>query len=184
MIKKLYSKFKQKYFYYRNFAKYLNNKNIIIKKQNRLNDIGNIEFSKKSLIKIGDDFKFRKNFSLRCRENAKLVIGDRVYFNNNCIITCRKKIVIGNDVSFGPNVILFDHDHNYKAENRKTTFICDEITIGDNSWIGGNVSILKGSHIGKNVVIAAGAVVKGDIPDNTIYYDKETSKKIEGIKNE
>ncbi|UHA57884.1 hypothetical protein KDJ21_013390 [Metabacillus litoralis] len=46
------------------------------------------------------------------------------------------------------------------------------MTIGENVWIGSNVVILRDTHIGDNVVIAAGSVVKGNVPSNTIYLNK------------
>lgn len=184
MIRKIARKLKIKYYFLRNFNKYINYKNIDIKSQNQLNAIGEIDFSKTAKVIIGNDIKFRNNFSLRCRDNSKFILGDRVYFNNNCTITCRKKIKIGNDVSVGPNVIIFDHDHDYKSDDRKNSFICDEIIISDNVWIGGNVVILKGTHIGKNSVIAAGTVVKGSIPPNTLYINKNNQKIIEGVQDE
>ena len=84
---------------------------------------------------------------------------------------------------FGQNVLLFDHDHDYKKNIKN--FIRSSITIGDNVWIGANCIILKGVKIGNNVVIAANTTVKEDIPDNTLYYQNKTynAKKI-GTSNE
>lgn len=42
------------------------------------------------------------------------------------------------------------------------------VTIGNDVWVGGNVTILPGVTIGNNVVVAAGAVVTKDVPDNCV----------------
>ncbi len=78
----------------------------------------------------------------------------------------------------GPNVLIFDHDHDFKNKDRKNSYIHGDITIGNNVWIGGNVVILKNTKIGENAVIAAGTVVTGEVPANHIYYAKGKVKKI------
>ena len=75
-------------------------------------------------------------------------MGENVFFNNNCVLTCKKKIQIGNNVIIGPNVCIFDHDHDYKSPGRAVEFVCKEIKIEDNVWIGANACILKGVKIG------------------------------------
>lgn len=121
------------------------------------------EFSPSCSITVGR-CGFRKNCVFRVRENASLKIGTGVAFNNNCILTCRDRIEIGNDVIFGPNCLIFDNDHDYKSSDFKNQFTTDSIVIEDNVWIGGNCVILKGSHIGHDSVIGAGCIVKGITP--------------------
>lgn len=116
---------------------------------------------------------FRNNCVFRVRDDAFLQIGYGVAFNNNCILTCRKKIVIGNDVIIGPNCLIFDNDHDYKSSNFKYTYNTSEIIIEDNVWIGGSCVILKGSHIGHDSVIGAGCVIKGIVPPNTVVYNNQ-----------
>ena len=84
---------------------------------------------------------------------------------------------IGKNVSFGPNVVMFDHNHVMHKEcgARNAEFTYGEIVIGDNAWIGAGTIVLAGSHIGRNCVIAAGSVVKGTIPDNTMMIQKRVS---------
>lgn len=165
------------------YFKYRNVKDIKINKKNKLYYKAEFDLSKKSNVIINEGLILKKNISIRCRDNATLIIGKNVYFNNNCILTCRNKIIIGNDVSIGPNVCIFDHDHDYKAIDRKHSFITGEIKIDDNVWIGASAIILRGAHIGKNCVIAAGAIVNCDVPDNTIFISKNKFKKI-GESNE
>lgn len=173
-----FMKIKNLALYYIDFYKYTFYKKVIIYKQNRLCHHIDLQIDKKSIVVIHEGLKTEKNVSIKCRENAKLGIGKNVFFNNNCVITCRNKIVIDDDVIVGPNVIVFDHDHDYKSENRKSSYVCKEIHIGKNVWIGANACILKGSNIGDNTVIAAGVIVNGDIPDNCIYFGNGKIKKI------
>ena len=67
--------------------------------------------------------------------------------------------------------MIFDHDHDYK--NDINNFICEDVIIGDNVWIGANCIILKGVKIGNNVVIAANTLVNKNIADNQMIYQKK-----------
>lgn len=77
---------------------------------------------------------------------------------------------------FGENVHLYDHNHNYEE---KDVLICnqgfssDEIIIEEGCWIGSNVTILKGVHIGKHSVIGAGVIVYKDLPENSLTINKQ-----------
>lgn len=134
-----------------------------------------VNISKNAVLSIGKRFRTRGCIELNVRKNASLLIGDNVFLNSNCIITCRKSIEIGNCVIFGPNVLIFDNDHAIKnGKILDNEYVCDNIYIGDGAWIGAGSIILKGVHIGKNAVIAAGSVVTKDIPDNHIFVQKKT----------
>lgn len=108
-----------------------------------------------------------------CRASSgTLIIDSHVYINRNCNIISHKYIKIGKNCTIGPNVCIYDHDHNFRSPNRNTEYVCKPITIGDNVWIGSNVIIVKGVTIGDNSVIAAGAIVRSDVPPNSIYVSK------------
>ena len=79
----------------------------------------------------------------------------------------------------GPGVQVFDHDHDYRSEDIENNFVTKEIKIGNNVWIGANSIILKGSVIGDNCVIAAGTIVKGNIPADSLVYDKRDCQVVE-----
>ena len=121
------------------------------------------------------------NISFRIYNCGKVTIGNNCFFNDGCSINCQDKITIGDKVIFGQNVMLFDHDHDYKNDMNK--FVKKEITIGNNVWIGANCIILKGVTIGDNVVIAAGTIVKENIKSNSLIYENRTLK-IKDIKGE
>ncbi len=103
-------------------------------------------------------------------DNSKIIIGDNCFFNHNCCIISMNSISIGNDCMFANNVTIIDHNHNV-VNNKisKNDYITEPVTIGNNVWCGANVVILKGTKIGNNSIIAAGAVVNSNVPDNEIW---------------
>lgn len=103
--------------------------------------------------------------------SGKLVIGSHCFFNINSSVTCIESICIGDNCKFGNNLVIVDHDHNFKSNEPE--FVSAPITIGNNVWCGADVVILKGTTVGDNCVIAAGTIVKGVIPENTIVYQKK-----------
>jgi len=134
-----------------------------------------------STIKIGSYCSFRSDkisnligVNRRCiisthDKDAEIVIGDNCGFSG-VTISAKQKIVIGNDVLVGANVIISDFDwHNIDAAMRRMDCISSEpVVIHDNAFIGVNSIVWKGVTIGKNSVIGANSVVTRDIPDNVI----------------
>lgn len=100
---------------------------------------------------------------------GEIIIGRNVFMNRYCMIMARKKIVIGDGCMFGPNVVIYDHDHVFgKNGIDHELYKTDEVVIEDGCWIGAGAIILRGSHIGEGSVIGAGTVVKGEIPAHSI----------------
>jgi acetyltransferase-like isoleucine patch superfamily enzyme len=128
-------------------------------------------FNKKSKIIIGKFVFIRKNASIRIDYSGELILGENVFINDNCNINCINKITIGRNTKIAPNVCINDHDHNYKVSSNDHLLI-GKVTIGENVWIGSNVVILRDTIIGDNSVIAAGSVVKGNIPADTLFLNK------------
>lgn len=124
---------------------------------------------------FGSKLRVHTGCRLSATSGAILAIGDNTALNYNCILVARKSITIGTDCTFGPNVIVFDHDHDFRgsAVMNGDAFKEKEITIGNNVWIGANAIILKGATIGDNAVVAAGTVVTGNIPANSIGFNKK-----------
>ena len=127
------------------------------------------EFEKNSRVIFGKKVRVHSGCKIKVRNGGKLEIGNDVKINYYCIIACHDQISIGAGTEFGPSVYLYDHDHDYKAGIKEEKYKKTPISIGNNCWIGANTAILRGTHIGNNCVIGAGSIVKGDIPDNTIY---------------
>ena len=132
------------------------------------------EFSISGETKLGRGLKVYSGCHITVRKGAKLFIGDNVFFNHGDILVCRENIKIGNNVQFAPNVLIYDHDHDFRTKDglKNKIFKTSPIEIGNNVWIGANTVILRGTRIGDNCVIAAGSVVKGDIPSETVLIQK------------
>lgn len=78
-------------------------------------------------------------------------------------------VSIGNACLIGPGVMLATVSHPLNVEHRREMLLTAEpIKIGNDVWIGGNASILPGVVIGNNVIVAAGAVVTRNVPDNSM----------------
>lgn len=74
-------------------------------------------------------------------------------------------MTIGDRVLFGPNVSIFSATHETSVKSRRDGVeYAREVTIGDDCWVGGNVAIMAGVHIGNGCTIGAGSAVTRDIP--------------------
>lgn len=105
--------------------------------------------------------------ALVCTTGGTITI-DSAYLNRNSMIVSRGKVLIGKGVTIGPNVCIYDHNHNTTPTAREQPFITGEVVIGDDVWVGANAVILMGVHIGNNAVVGAGAVVTKDIPAGAV----------------
>lgn len=104
-----------------------------------------------------------------CDYGSNIRIGDNFYSNHNLIILDSAKVTFGDNVFIGPNCGFYTAEHPLEAEQRNTGVeFAKPITVGNNVWIGGGVSVLAGVNIGNNVVIGAGSVVTKDVPDNVV----------------
>ena len=135
-----------------------------------------IQCDKKGKIHIDKNFLSRSDLKICC-QGGKIEIGKNVFTNTNVSIIAKKNIEIGEKTIIGQNVVIIDHDHDFRSHNNDN-FICKEIIIGKNVWIGANSVILMGSEIGDNCVIAAGSIVKGEVQPNTIFVQKRTAEYI------
>ena len=96
-----------------------------------------------------------------------ITIGKNVFINFNCTFLALGGITIEDDVLIGPNVSLITETHPLDPQQRQG-LIVKPVHIRKNAWIGANATILAGVTVGENSVVAAGAVVSKDVPDNTI----------------
>lgn len=94
-------------------------------------------------------------------------IGEGSYINVNCTFVDDGMIRIGKKVMFGPAVMIATVGHPLNPQLREYMY-AEPVTIGDNCWIGGNVTICPGVTIGENTVIGAGTVVIHDVPADVI----------------
>ena len=140
-----------------------------------------ITVERRASLHIGRKLKMHNGAKIRVRKNAEVKIGNNFRMNNGCIVTAYENIQIGNDVMLGPNVLIYDqdHDYNFEAGVKAMRFKTSPIVIGNNVWIAANSIILRGSNIGDNAVIAAGSIVKGTVSANTLYLQKKSKQLIE-----
>lgn len=132
-------------------------------------------------VNIGKNFKLESNAKLRVLDDARLNVGDNCFVNCGAYITVMGETSIGNGCLIGPNVMIFDHDHDFRAEGGITSNVMKigKVSIGDNVWIGAGSIILQGADIGNNAVIAAGSIVKGRVEPCTLFVQKrETTRSI------
>ena len=94
-------------------------------------------------------------------------IGKNVFINHACTFLDMGGITIEDNVLIGPKVNLITENHPLNPADRKA-LITKPIIIKKNAWIGAAATILAGVTIGENSVIAAGAVVSKDVPDNVV----------------
>jgi len=96
-------------------------------------------------------------------------VGKNFYANFDCIFLDVNTITIGDNVMFGPRVGLYTAGHPIDKDIRISGLEYGlPITIGNNVWIGGNVVVMPGVHIGDNTIIGSGSVVTKDIPSDVI----------------
>lgn len=101
-------------------------------------------------ITIGDNVSVGNGTILYASKNGGITIDkDTMIAAQNYIIDCDHGIAVGEPICIQPNTIA-------------------SVSIGEGAWLAANVTVLKGSNIGKGVVIGAKSLVKGDIPDNAV----------------
>lgn len=104
-----------------------------------------------------------------CEYGTHIKIGRNFFANYNCTMIDVAQITIGDHCMFGPNVSLYTAGHPIHPDTRNSGYeYGKEISIGDNCWIGGSVTVVAGVHIGGGSVIGAGSVVTKDIPDHVL----------------
>ena len=104
-----------------------------------------------------------------CDYGKHIRVGKRFFANFGLTVLDEAMVTIGDDCFIGPGVHIYTACHSTDPKERNTRREWAEpVTIGDNVWIGGNVTILPGVTIGDNCTIGAGSVVTHDIPANSI----------------
>jgi len=100
-----------------------------------------------------------------------LRIGDRCVIGRGSHIVAHQSLEIGDDVWTGPYVYITDQNHGYADPDvpiGRQMPVNRAVSIGAGSWLGAGAIVLPGARIGRNVVIAAGSVVRGEVPDRCV----------------
>jgi maltose O-acetyltransferase len=100
-----------------------------------------------------------------CDYGSNIELGERVFFNFNCVVLDVCPIKIGDFTLFGPGVQILTPVHPLEAGLRRKQEYGKPIEIGSDVWVGGGALILPGVRIGSKTVIGAGSVVTRDIPE-------------------
>jgi acetyltransferase-like isoleucine patch superfamily enzyme len=117
-------------------------------------------------LEVGDDFKVWSGPRPTLISGwGRMRFGDRCFVNVGTTIISVEQIVVGDDVAFANDVYVMDSDsHGVEGRPHKQA----PIHIGDGCWIGARAIILPGVTLGKRVLVAAGAVVTRDVPDDCL----------------
>jgi maltose O-acetyltransferase len=99
-----------------------------------------------------------------CDYGFNILLGERVFFNFNCVVLDVCRVKIGDFTMFGPAVQIYTATHPMDANLRRTQEYARPIEIGSDVWVGGGAIICPGVTIGSKSVIGAGSVVTRDIP--------------------
>ncbi|MFG2596633.1 DapH/DapD/GlmU-related protein [Streptomyces sp. NPDC048462] len=94
----------------------------------------------------------------------RLDLAERVFINQNCTFLDYAGIRLGERVMVGPNVMFITVGHPVDPEERRGWLTGAPIDVAENVWIGAGAKILPGVSIGRDAVVAAGAVVADDVP--------------------
>jgi len=103
-----------------------------------------------------------------CDYGSNIELGERVFFNFNCVVLDVCPVRIGDFTLFGPAVQILTPMHPYNASLRRKQEFGKPVEIGSDVWVGGGALILPGVRIGSRTVIGAGSVVTRDIPDGVL----------------
>jgi maltose O-acetyltransferase len=101
-----------------------------------------------------------------CDYGRNIELGERVFFNFNCVVLDVCRVRIGDYALFGPGVQILTPVHPMNAELRRREEYGKPIEIGADVWVGRAALILAGVRIGSRAVIGAGSVVTRDVPDD------------------
>ena len=126
------------------------------------------EILKSLLAHVADD-DIIINQPFRCDYGKQISVGKRFFANFNFTVLDEAPVSIGDDCFIGPNVSIYTACHSTDPRQRNSREEwAKPVSIGNNVWIGGSVTILPGVSIGDNCTIGAGSVVVSDIPADSI----------------
>ena len=162
------------------YINFLFRNKIVVGKKTKLG-FNKFRVKKNTQIIIGDNSMIEADFYFD-RENAKIIIGSRTSIGGGSKIVCANEVEIGDDVLISWGFTVVDHNsHSLLFSERKNDVVdfkngkkewhkvaIKKVKINNKTWIGFDVSILKGVTIGEGAIVAARSVVTKDVPSYTI----------------
>jgi maltose O-acetyltransferase len=103
-----------------------------------------------------------------CDYGTNIELGERVFFNFNCIVLDVCKVTIGDYTQLGSGVQILTPLHPLNADLRRKQEYGAPVTIGSDVWIGSGAIILPGVTIGSRTVVGAGSVVSRSLPEGIL----------------
>jgi acetyltransferase-like isoleucine patch superfamily enzyme len=123
----------------------------------------------RKLMNVGDNVDIKHG--LKVSRPRKVTIGDGVSIHVNCVMQAQAPILIGAGTLIAANCTIVTANHLITIANDNAAIGGPEskpVTIGENCWLGANVTLLPGVTIGNGAVIGAGSVVTRNMPENMI----------------
>lgn len=140
----------------------------------RISPLCTLKVFRDGTIRMGRNCEFAAYCDFEAHGEGVLDIGEGTYFNRYCMISAHEHVTVGKHCMFGPGVKIFDNNHRYTPETGVSSQLnTAPISIGDHTWVCSDAIILKGAQIGKNCVIGAGCIVRGDVPDGSVVTNKQ-----------
>jgi len=131
-----------------------------------------VEIANPKGLTLGEKSILYKNITVYNGENGKLSFG----VSSHCapygyFLIADNSVTIGNDVAIGPHCSFICHSNSIKGESKlfRENYLDGDIIIGNNVFIGAQCTLLPGTVIEDNVVVASNSVVKGRLASNTVY---------------
>jgi maltose O-acetyltransferase len=101
-----------------------------------------------------------------CDYGSNIELGERVFFNFNCVVLDVCAVRVGAHTLFGPAVQIYTATHPLDARARRGRESGKPVEIGSDVWVGGGAIVLPGVRIGSRSVVGAGSVVTRDVPED------------------
>ena len=100
-----------------------------------------------------------------CDYGSNILLGERVYFNFNCVVLDVCQVTVGDYTLFGPAVQVYTATHPMNADLRRKQEYGRPVEVGSDVWVGGGAVLCPGIKVGSGSVIGAGSVVTRDVPE-------------------